>query len=437
MKRPASIAISFLMIVLTSAATSLAESASDEPTLSNLEKISQGWPNKEQTCEAPEQKLATSFHADLRDGAKQLPNWSCADVFSRERPTTIKDNKRAPDLWWPVCAPLAIDNKISLSGAKDRSVGYRMLLREMMDTKDGYDSCTNCRINGYSRYYVPPSQADRNLIIMSEESRQALEKEFIQERHSVAKVCCGGNSECMTKFERATAIDWCKPQPDKYAPDNCTEYGTNFNPDFLGKKEIAKLKTKIATGKVTADISVNGIITLSPFLLKASKNPYDSVRNVRHELGHACEVFILVNRANAGDLAAAKMLLMKAMLSEKCSLVEPIRTIYGELFKQVGMSDATMSCLLDLAQNSTHTRFTNKPCCEKGCPRAYMDENYANWNVLRTTSEAEWIPFVIPSTCFDRDKRDSEHPLPFDELACFLKTPLIEEKTRKAIKCQE
>ncbi len=360
---------------------------------------------------------------------KRMQKWRCTDLFSLETPKRFAG--REPGNWWPACSAMYLEDRFlkkHLDIQAAASAAQKWVPR--------LDICAAPPAqNRYSESYQPPSQDSRKLRKMTDDERAELQRQIDQIRDGVTSICCAGASALCADTMKNVVTQWCKPQEDSSAPDSCIDNGTHFNRspaeqkahfDFL--KDPKKSPQELKRFPLAP-----GFIQLSPFL-KQDGTTRDRAITIAHEFGHACSAIRRQLEIQNGNEPVKQDFRNRLFKEKRCILGQDAASTYRLALGQLGLSQESVDCLLTNAHNADRRRFEEGPC-EGHCFRSYPEESYANFVAIFGFKDDDWFPTVFPDYCYRR--RDGKHPLMMDEIACFMKSPTVLNRTKKAIGCKE
>ena len=361
-----------------------------------------------------------------------------------------------PDSWWPVCMPF----RVASSPTTNVTRTYTNTIDWMANGTGSSRSVDICSWpksqNRYSADYVPPSRQDRTLNLATSAQRAALNTEIQEARSQSATTCCGTNADCL-RLMNSVRVQWCSSDatragygtPDLSGgatmSDECIENGTYYScsseENELRWRAISNVYLSDGTIDTNAVAQLRGHypftpggITLGPYITSAG-DFRTKVRVIGHEFGHACSQIkrqIAINEGNTTFISQMRASMLK---SSSCNLTTSTRAAYLNLFGNAGISTASSSCLMGVADKATQMRF-RAPAqpCENGCPRAFVEENIADWQSMMALDESRWIPTVVPGFC--NYLRDAQHPWSWDVMACFVQTPSFADKIKRSSGCR-
>jgi hypothetical protein len=411
---------------------------------------------------------APSIHPDPADTdvTGPLSAISCQTLLSPSLDTAFTgqaaDRVGQPNTWCPVCMPFQLAQAQARALRWNADTAYRATLsKEMygapwMGTRS-IDICAwPATENRYSASYQAPSRNDGMLRLLTQVEKTSLETEIISVRTQSSATCCGTNAACLTQMN-AVRVEWCSSEatragyttPDLSGggdlPDDCIDNGTYYwgspTENDTRTNTVNRLFTERGDLIPSAVAGIQGTypftpgaITLGPYAGVMDDSFGSQIRTIGHEFGHACSEIKQQLGINQGDIPTITQYREACHEATSCSISSSARSTYDNLFSQIGMSDSTRSCLFSTSAAAINQRFTSPQApCENGCPRAYIEENVADWQAMMAISESNWIPAVIPEYC--NYLRDAQHPWSWDVMACFIKTPTFADKVKRSTRC--
>lgn len=381
---------------------------------------------------------------------------TCHDITNEHPPFWVTQcQTRGTQEWWPVCS---MERLIAYRNGPPTTSSTQALIRAQRPPLH-LDSCapapTVAAQNRYSGNYQTPSQSRSRFRRFEQEgiTRARFLTDIDAIRISVRNTCCSdGDPRCTRLFDQAIDIRFCEPSPNTNIPDDCLtggDYATQSREwmaqlnqwQGVGRGVVSRGDTPAGRNE---DFPLGGaVISLLPGFIQAET--YTSkLQTVAHEFGHMCSQFRRQIQVRDGLPNAARTWIefhhrrsSDGDAGIGCLVSEDVRRSYQRLFASTvpgGGTDEMLSCLVANAFLGDFTRFGTRALCPGGCPRAQLEESFAEW-ILFLTRERREFSALLERACSNY-LRDGQHGLPQDSFRCFLRAPRGALKFRELSGCR-
>ena len=245
--------------------------------------------------------------------------------------------------------------------------------------------------------------------------------------------CCNGvgarHRTCQAIFDRTPVLP-CVPGRSDEGFGECVRgayYTTILHRTWDGSIFRIGLSGAIAQGHTRI-----GRITVAPLVLPDG-TPYDNVFVIRHELGHLCSDALRHSMMLSGVREAHDELYEwqgqgsqdEGEQSLRCVLTPATESVYRQLWRDLGIEEASYLCLADAIRRL--------PCTDR-CPRSLMEEAFADWFAMQLTPSPERIPHIFPNACFGL--QDTQHLFFGTVMACLARSANARAFLEDSLQCR-
>lgn len=290
--------------------------------------------------------------------------------------------------------------------------------------------------------YIPPSRQQmlaNGYKLATEDQKQELVESLKNQTKPFSELCCRDNIDCKKALDKIE-IKFCHDfEADRNAqlPDSCIENG-------LPKYETPSVEA-INNNAKKSTTPLPGAIVFSSFF---KKDNLKTIRNLTHELGHACsaiqrQIAILQKEDSDGEAASTfsqaevveQGIKTRKKISTECEINKKSQLAYQKLFTKITESEKFAACVFDMIQSFTNpasSSYINDACAVK-----QIEESTAETlNLIFLIQNKKIIPNFFPNTVCGSGI-SMMHPRNSQLTKCLLlSSPGLVAQIRSALACE-
>lgn len=289
---------------------------------------------------------------------------------------------------------------------------------------------------------IPPSRQQmlaNGYTLATEDQKQELVESLKSQIKPFSELCCRDNSDCKKALDKIE-IKFCHDfEADQNAqlPDSCIE-------STLPYYEVPSIEAINNNAKKSTTPLAGAIVLSSLF----KKDNLKTIRNLTHELGHACsaiqrQIAILQKEDSDGEMASTfsqielveQGIKNRKKTSTECEINKKGQLAYQKLFTKITESEKFAACVFDMVQSftvPTSSSYINDACAIKQIEEITAETLSLNFLI----QNKEIIPKFFPNTVCGSGI-STMHPRNSQLTKCLLlSSPGLVAQMRSALACE-